>query len=111
MNETSISYYYDSASKSIKQVANESYNIRLMGDLLVIDEFLIYRDQQLNYLYVLDRKTMIGTHNFESEGRDVLVYDIVQRNLSERIYTMIACTQNIWSDDNQCLSYLINVTL
>lgn len=81
-----------------------------MGDMLVLDELLIYRDIQLNYLYLMDRTTMVGTHTFGTKG-DLLVYDVVYSSPALKEYSVMFCTKNNTIANNYCQTLRVNGTI
>jgi len=54
---------------------NETYTLPLMGDLVVFHNFLIYRDTNLDFLYFINRTTMLGEYGF-MKSNNFIVYDI-----------------------------------
>ena len=73
----------------------------MMGDLLVFDSFLIYRDINLSFLYFINRTTMLGEYGFMKSG-NYIVYDIYGMDPGSKVYSILTCTSNSSISNNYC---------
>ncbi|CDW91264.1 UNKNOWN [Stylonychia lemnae] len=105
----SSSYIFDVSSNTIKNQTNETFRIGNVGDLLVFEIFLLYRDTNLDFFYFTDRKTMLGSQQFKYKNYK-LSYEAQKVNEAE-LYNFFACTNNVSASDNQCFVYQVNATV
>eukprot|EP00347_Sterkiella_histriomuscorum_P000285 403376467 len=109
LGDTSYSYQFNTATNQFQIIPSENYTNKGLEDLIFLDEALIYRDDLMNYIYFIDKKTLLGKLEARYQNYQ-LNYDIIKKTDSS-IYQVFSCSNNKTATDNICNFYEINAAV